>query len=94
MNWVAHHTMRRARQDMDNEAFFRGVEPASLGDFKAEFAIVSVLGLIGLYLQLSGDTGMFVLLPLLAVNGLLCWQYYQVARFWEDSIANVPDSNR
>jgi hypothetical protein len=90
MNWVAHHTMRRARQDMDNEVFFRAVEPATLGDFKTEFAIVGVLVWIGLYLQLSGDTGMFVLLPLLAVNGLLCWQFYEAARFWESSITDAP----
>jgi hypothetical protein len=86
MNWVAHTTMRRARQDSDNAAYFNKLQPAQLRDFYPAFAITFGLTIAGIYLLLSGDRGILALLALLATNGVLGWQFYQAALFWNLSI--------
>jgi len=86
MNWVAHITMRRARYDPDNEAFFATRAPAQLSDFKAEAIVVSSLVLIGIYLLIVPETGLVALLALLATLGLFAGLFYQAARFWESSV--------
>lgn len=86
MNWVAHSTMRRARQDGDNDAYFNKLQPAQLHDFYPAFAIVCGLTIAGVYLLLSGDRGILAMLALLATNGVLGWQFYQAALFWNLSI--------
>lgn len=86
MNWIAHITMRRARNDLDNEAFFATRAPAQLSDFKTEMIIVSFLALVGVYLLIIPDVGVIALLALLATLGLLAGLFYQATRFWEHSI--------
>jgi len=86
MNWVAHRTMQRARQDSDNDAYFSTMRPAALRDFYPGIAIVSGLALAGVYLLTSGDSRIFAMLALLATNGALGWQFYQAALFWEISV--------
>jgi len=88
MNWVAHSNMRRARHDKDNAAFFVTRKPAKLRDFYPQIASVSILLAIGIFLFVSGDTGLFAMTALLGTNGMLGWQYYTSARFWEQSMAN------
>ena len=83
---VSHTTMRRARQDGDNEAFFRDFDPATLRDFIPQIAAVSALVLAGLIVMLSDDRGAFSLLATLAMAGLLGWQLYSVAQFWRQSV--------
>jgi len=86
MNWIAHITMRRARQDPDNEAFFRTRTPAKLNDFYAEVIVVFLLMLVGVYLMINPETGALALMALLATIGLLAFLFYQAARFWELSV--------
>lgn len=86
MYWIAHITMKRARQDEDNAVFFRGVAPARLSDFYAEIATVTVLATLGSYLHLSGTRGALLILSLAAVNGVLIWQFFVAAHFWKRSV--------
>ena len=86
MIWVAHTTMRRARRDSDNAEYFNTVKPAELRDFYPGFGIVCGLALAGVYLLTSGDSGILAMLALVAANGLLGWQFYQAALFWESSV--------
>ena len=88
MQWVAHHTMRRARQDPDNNAFFAEVEPAELRDFYPQIAVVCTLMLAGVFILISGDQGAVAMLALLATNGLLVRQFHEAAVFWERSITD------
>ena len=88
MHWVAQITMRRARQDPDNEAFFADVRPAQLRDFYPQIAIVGALALAGGYVWVSGETGTITMLLLLATNGLLIRQFQEAAVFWKRSIAD------
>jgi hypothetical protein len=86
MNWVAHTTMRRARLDGDNDAYFDIMEPAQLRDFYPGIAIVCGLALAGVYLLANDSSGILAMLALLATNGVLVWQFHQAAQFWELSV--------
>lgn len=91
MVWVGHTTMRRARHDGDNDAFFSDIEPAKLRDFYPQITIVLSLAVAGVYLYISGDSRIFAMLALLATNGLLVWQFYSSAQFWNESVTEVSD---
>jgi hypothetical protein len=88
MQWVAHTTMRRARGDLDNAAFFADRTPALLSDFYPQIAVVCVLASVGAYVIVNGDTGAVAMIALLATNGLLTWQFREAAKFWRDSVAD------
>lgn len=87
MTWVGQMTMRRARLDGENDAFFRALEPAELRDFYPVIAICCGLALAGVYLLISGANGMLALLALIATNCLLAWHFYRAAIFWERSVS-------
>ncbi len=89
MIWVAHAHMRRARKDIDNEAFFSNYEPAKLRDFYPAMTIVCALVLASIYLIISGNQGLFAMFALLAVNSVLGWQFYTAARFWKATVTDV-----
>ena len=89
MSWVAHSTMRRARQDSENEVYFRSLAPAELRDFLPDITVVCGLGLAGTYLLVTRDHGLLAMLALLATNGILAWQSYRAAKFWNLSVADT-----
>jgi hypothetical protein len=90
MNWIAHLTMRRARQDPDNRAYFEGVGPARLRDFRLQIFGISALGIVGVFFILSAQRGVLALVVLLALIALLSYQFQQVALFWKRSLADDP----
>lgn len=92
MVWVSHTTMRRARQDADNDKFFSKFEPARLRDFYPHIASISGLASAGGYILISGDEGVFTLVAMLATVGLLGWQFYVTARFWQRSAVEESDA--
>ncbi len=87
MTWVTQMTMRRARLDGENDAFFSNVKPAVLRDFYPAIAIVCGLMLAGAYLLTSGDRGIVAMLASLAAICLLAWQFYLSAHFWDRSVS-------
>ena len=91
MTWVAHANMRLARQDTDNDEFFRKFEPAKLRDFYAYIAVVCALTLGGIYLLIGVNQGLLALLVLLATNSLLGWQFFEASQFWKRSLAEESD---
>jgi hypothetical protein len=86
MVWVSHVTMRRARRDNDNDLFFSAFAPAVLRDFIPQLSVVGILALAGVYVLVSGNTALVAMLMVLATCGLLCWQFYEAAQFWERSV--------
>lgn len=86
MTWISQHTLRRARQDKDNAAFFRDRLPAQWQDFYADIAVVSAFAGTGLYVWANDEPRGVVILALLGTLTLLVWQYVRAARFWENSI--------
>jgi hypothetical protein len=55
-------------------------------DFYSQIAVVGVLVLVGVYLTLSGNLGVFACILIVAINGLLGWQFHIVTHFWERSM--------
>ncbi|MBI1212156.1 MAG: hypothetical protein GC190_11885 [Alphaproteobacteria bacterium] len=86
MSWVSHSTMRRARQDDDNDAFFRSRKQAELRDFFPQIASVCALAAGGIYLLASRGGELVTMIALLATNALLAWQFYAASQFWNRSV--------
>lgn len=86
MNWVTHHTFRRARQDSENEAFFAGVGRARLSDFYPAFATIGALMALGTYFLIFEAPAGVALVAVLGMNVVMLWQLYNASRFWERSI--------
>lgn len=88
MVFISHRTMRRARMDGANHAFFEHLEPATIKDFIPAFTTVSAGVLAGVYLIVTNDTGWPALIALLAAGGVIGYQFVSVASFWERSLSD------
>ena len=86
MAWESQMLMRRARLDVENDAFFRHVPPATLRDFVPTFIAVGVLALLGVYLWVSRDQGAIALLALVCANGGLAFQLWLNDFYWRRSV--------
>ena len=84
---VSHKTMQRARHDGDNDVFFSQFKPATLRDFVPQITIVCGLALAGIYLTVSGDSGIIALLAVLATAGILVRQFFLAALFWRRTVS-------
>ena len=87
MVWGSHTTLRSARLDGDNDAYFKNSKPAVLRDFAPHFAVISLIFVAGLYMHFIGSVGVVAFSIMLATLLMLMWQYNQSAKFWESSIA-------
>jgi len=88
MVWISHRTMKRARLDGANEAFFKHVEPAGMKEFLPVAAIVFVGTTAGIYLAMTENTGWPALIALLGAGGVMVYQFISVATFWERSLSD------
>lgn len=87
MHWVAHSTMVKARNDSDNADCFKSRAPAELSDFYPQITSVIFISGVGFVLLLYPGISILSTLGLLGVISLFLFQYYSVARFWENSVA-------
>ncbi len=74
MTWITQTTMKRARQDLDNADFFKGVEPASWKDHLMSIFPILVLLMIGLSIWLLNDQGWFSMMTMVLAVILLANQ--------------------
>ncbi len=89
---VSHRTMKRARADGDNAAFFDRYRPATLRDFIPQISIVAAMALVGLFVQVTNIAGTLVLLAVSATFGILAWQFHVTASFWRRTVIEEPGS--
>lgn len=89
MSWVNHAIMRRARQDGENDAFFRHFEPARLRDFYSDIAIFIGFAVVGAYLWFSKDSLVVTALAFVGTNVLFAWTLRNAAVFWNRSVADA-----
>lgn len=89
---VSHTTMKRARRDRDNDAFFRELAPATIRDFYPPFLIVGSMAVAGVYMAKNGGGGTFETLILLVVASVLGWQFYEATRYWKLSVTGDPEA--
>jgi hypothetical protein len=94
MVWTSHATMRRARRDPDNGAFFAQFEPATLRDFYGQIAVVLVMFAAGLFVGLTGNTGWVACLSIIAAGAVVGWQFYDATVFWRHSVAHIEEDGR
>ena len=88
MVWVSHRTMRRARMDGENDAFFKLVAPATIRDFYPAMAMIGAVAGAGIFMRTSGDTGVIALLSLIMTTGLAVYQFRRAALFWGRSLSD------
>ncbi len=88
MTWTSQITLRAARLEGSNDAFFVRRTPATLRDFLPSIAIVIALGIGGIYLLASRDQGIMALIIVSASFVIIAWQFANMARFWRESLAD------
>ena len=87
MTWIAHTTMKRAREDSDNADFFVGRTPAVLADFYPQIFSVALLLAMGLYLEINPQAIGFAAFAVAAILLVLVWQFNSWATFWKQTVA-------
>tara|TARA_R110001599_G_scaffold353870_1_gene601388 strand:- start:182619 stop:183275 length:657 start_codon:yes stop_codon:yes gene_type:complete len=89
----SHLTMRQARQDPDNDYFFRNVEPATWRDYLATTVMVVCFCLFGLVLWLLGNPVTLSVLALVLAVVALGYRVAQVRLYWMHSMVSSADSS-
>ncbi len=89
MAWVSQVTLRRAREDGENDSFFSMVKPAGWKDYLFVIWASGVFVVAGTYLLLSDSQGWLALLALMVAIAALAMQMYSTDKFWRRSVA-VP----
>ena len=83
-NWVSHNSLRRARLDPENAAFFSTIEPATLEDFGPAIGIVSSLVMFGIMIDLTGNQSWIPLGAIAFVNIVLLIQIVASRHLWRN----------
>lgn len=74
MTWVSQVTMRRARQDSDNDDFFLTVPRATSRDHWISSIPAIGLVLIGVIIWVTNDDGTIAMIAVIGMIALLSWQ--------------------
>lgn len=82
MVWSAQSSLRRARQDPDNEEFFADIEPATLADFFPQIFASCILIATGLYILFADAPFAVSVVAITASFGILLHQALLVRLFW------------
>ena len=88
MVWVSHRTMRRARKDGANDAFFGSMTPAKFRDFYPAIGMISAMAGPGIYLIVNNGTGAFAWIAVGFTTCLVIYQFRVTAIFWERSLSD------
>lgn len=90
--WVGQSTMRKARKDPDNAAFFSNTSVATWRDFYPAIIVVPILLFAGIYEWATAAYNLFTLTTLVFILGFLCVQIRQLAFWWNRSVS-VPEDD-
>ncbi len=80
--WVSHSSLRRARQDSENEEFFGQIDPATLRDFWPSMLVVVTLVGFGVAIDVTQNTSWLPLLALVFANAVVVFQIFGFRRLW------------
>ena len=89
MTWVGYATNKRARQDRENDAFFKNVAPADMTQHLVSLLPIALLLMAGLFHWLNQEGEAIAVFTLLGTNGLLAWQFYRTAAGWQSSFSQT-----
>ena len=90
MIWIGQTTMRKARNDPDNAAFFSSTSAATWRDFYPPIIVLTLLLFAGVYEWATAAYNLFTLTTLLLILGFLCFQIRLLAVWWDRSV-NTPE---
>lgn len=90
MHGIAHLTMRRARQDRDNDAYFTTIGRATLRDLYPVVGIVGIQLAFAAYLFARPADDVVAAVGVVVVLGLLGYQFRGVVYFWNWSMEGRP----
>ena len=82
VGYISQKTMRRARQDKQNEALFKNISPATKRDLMNRLFFIAVFLLMGLWLLVSGDQSWIALTILLVIMGRMLFLLRVISKFW------------
>lgn len=90
MNWIAHSTMKRARMEPDNAAFFNNRGTATAADFYPVFAVIGMMLAAGFGCLVIGVNQWLLLLTLVfGVGGYSVWQLHKLRVWWLRSVIDA-----
>ncbi|NKB32397.1 MAG: hypothetical protein GKR91_04795 [Pseudomonadales bacterium] len=81
-NWVVHTTLRRARRELENEAFFRNRAPATWWDFRGAMVTIVLFVLFGMSITVFNSLTWLALLGIATANVVLVVQMSISSRLW------------
>ena len=84
---IAHSTMRRARVEPENAAFFQGRHKATRHDFYPAIAAIAAMTATGLGCLVFGVNQWVVLLVLVVVVGGIVFKNGPLRAWWQLSVA-------
>jgi len=90
--WVVQSSMRRARLDEDNAAFFSDFPPATFRDHVPAILVVASLASVGVALVVTRDRGVLALLALIFAVLIHAYQLYLVDYYWKRSVGQAARS--
>ena len=90
MPLLIHRTMRASRLDEDNAEFFQARKPATWRDFIGNGVVSVGLFSVGLWIELTGYRGVWVVLALAVSWTLMLLNLYQAHRFWQTTVIEQP----
>jgi hypothetical protein len=89
-SWASSTTFSRARQERENERFFRILDPSHNSSDRMAMILVATIVGFAIVLVVAGPSGYVALVMLILANALILLQMHLVRRFWHGAIA--PDS--
>ena len=87
MIWIAQTTLRKARLDGNNAAFFATISPATLSDFVPALAIIGLILAFGLYAANFKTDPLVNLGMLLILLSFACLQFKMLTDGWHRSVS-------
>ena len=90
-NIITHLSFKRARQEPENEQFFRTRKPATWRDFKWAGTVILSLTVLGIVSTMVDSRSLLLLAAMTLANIVLVIQIIAVRRLWR-AIMSLPDN--
>jgi hypothetical protein len=87
MNWIAHHDMKRARLNPENEEFFANRSPATLRDFYVTMVVVGSMCVGSLVLWLNDSSVVLYGFCVALALAVIVRQVFVANGFWQMSMS-------
>jgi hypothetical protein len=94
MNWIAHHDMKRARLNPENEEFFANRSPATLRDFHTTMVVVGSMCVGSLVLWLNDSSMVLYGCSVALALAVIVAQVFVTNSFWQLSMSLDSETNQ